>query len=222
MFGNLKWIIYTKAFSSFVYYFLMFYLSTLRVKTSNLQNFMTLLEQGETLLLCGWHQQFFSTIRNFKGYRKYNPAIMISQSRDGEFISRVAHRVGWKTARGSSSKGGKTAMNAMIAHLKAHKLAAHILDGPQGPIGKVKPGAIKMAHESGALIVPFHVEADNAWYFKSWDQFMLPKPFSKVTLCYGKEIKFVPTHSSEEFEKQIQQLENIMKDWLVLKYPAKS
>ncbi len=221
MFSKLKWIVHTKAFSSFVYYFLMIYLSTLRLKTSNLQNFMTLLERGETLLLCCWHQQFFSAIRNFKRYSKYNPAIMISQSRDGEFISRVAHRVGWKTARGSSSKGGKTAMNAMIAHLKDHKFAAHILDGPQGPIGKVKPGAIKMAHESGALIVPFHVEAENAWHFKSWDQFMLPKPFSKVTLYYGDAIKLTPCDSSEEFEQQIRQLEDTMKDWLVLKYPVK-
>ncbi len=221
MFSKLKWIVHTKAFSSFIYYFIMIYLSTLRLKTSNLQNLMTLLGRGETILLCCWHQQFFSAIRNFKRFNKYNPAIMISRSRDGELISRVAHRVGWKTARGSSSKGGRSAMNAMIAHLKSNKLAAHILDGPQGPIGKVKPGAIKIAQESGALIVPFYVEADNAWYVKSWDQFMLPKPFSRVTLCYGDEIKFAPSDSSAEFERQIQELEETMKDWLVLKYPVK-
>ncbi len=221
MFNKLKWIIHTKAFSTFIYYFLMFYLSTLRLKTSNLQHLTALLEQGETVLLCSWHQQFFSAIRNFKGFNKYNPAIMISQSRDGELISRVARRVGWKTARGSSSKGGSTAMSAMIAHLKSHKFAAHILDGPQGPIGKVKPGAIQIANKSGALIVPFYVVADNAWYFKSWDQFMLPKPFSKVKLCYGNEIKFDPYESPEEFELQRQLLENTMKDWLVLKYPVK-
>ena len=221
MLGKLKWIVHTKAFSSFVYYFLMIYLSTLRLKTRNAQNVITLLEGGETILLCCWHQQFFSAIRNFKGYAKYNPALMISRSRDGELIARVAHRVGWKTARGSSSKGGRSAMNAMIAHLKSNQLAAHILDGPQGPIGKVKPGAIKIAHDSGALIVPFYVEADNAWYVRSWDQFMLPKPFSKVTLCYGNEIKCTPCDSSEEFERQIQQLEDTMKGWLVLKYPVK-
>lgn len=220
MFGKLKWIIHTKAFSSFIYYFLMLYLSTLRLKTTNLQNVMTLIERGETILLCCWHQQFFSAIRNFRRYSKYKPAIMISQSRDGELISRVAHRVGWKTARGSTSKGGKPALTAMISHLKTYKLAAHILDGPQGPIGKVKPGVIKMAHESGAFIVPFYVVADNAWYFKSWDQFVLPKPFSKVNLCYGTEIKFTPSESSEEFELQRQLLENTMKDWLILKYPV--
>ena len=221
MLGKLKWIIYTKAFSSFIYYFLMIYLITLRLKTRNSNNVIALLEKGETLLLCGWHQQFFSAIRNFKGYARYNPALMISRSRDGELISRVAHRVGWKTARGSSSKGGRTAMNAMIAHLKSNQLAAHILDGPQGPIGKVKPGAIKIAQESGALIVPFYVVAENAWYFKSWDQFMLPKPFSKVTLCYGNEIEVAPCDSSEEFEQQIQRLEETMKDWLVLRYPVR-
>ena len=112
-------------------------------------------------------------------------------------------------------------MNEMIAHLKANQLAAHILDGPQGPIGKVKPGAIKIAQESKALIVPVYVEADNAWYVKSWDQFMLPKPFSKVTLCYGDEMKINQSDSTEEFERQRQQLETTMREWLVLKYPIK-
>lgn len=220
MFNKLKWIVHTKAFSSFVYYFIMMYLGTLRLKTRNLQNVTTLLERGETVLLCCWHQQFFSAIRNFKQYTQYNPAIMISHSRDGEFISRVAQRVGWKTVRGSSSKGGTPAMMAMITHLQSNQVAAHILDGPQGPIGKVKPGAIKIAHASGALIVPFCVEADNAWYVKSWDQFMLPKPFTKVTLCYGSAIKCSSCDSPEEFERQRQELETIMKDWLVLKYPV--
>ncbi len=221
MFDKFKWVIYTKAFSSFIYYFIMIYLSTLRVKSTNKHHLLTLLEQGETVLLCCWHQQFFPAIRKFRAYTSYNPAIMISQSNDGDLISRVAHRVGWKTARGSSSKGGNTAMNAMITHLQSHKLAAHILDGPQGPIGKVKPGAIKMAQESGALLVPFHVEAENAWYFKSWDQFMLPKPFSKVKLCYGEELRFDPTDTKEEFEAQRLHLENTMKNFLVLKFPLR-
>ncbi len=220
MLGKLKWVIYSKAFGVFIYYFLMLYLSTIRLRTKNLQQLTSLLEQGETVLLCCWHQQFLSAIRNFKSFSKYNPAIMISKSRDGELISRVANRVGWHTARGSSSKGGRSAMSAMIAHLNTNRLAAHILDGPQGPIGKVKPGVIKIAHKSGAVILPFYVEAENAWYFRSWDQFMLPKPFSKVKLRYGTSIKLEPCDSSEDFEQQRQQLENTMKDWLILKYPV--
>ncbi len=220
MVRKFKWIIYTKAFSAVIYYFLMAYLSTLRLKVINLDHLNKLLEDGETVILCSWHQQFFAAIRNFRGFSKYNPAIMISRSRDGELISRIANRVGWQTARGSSSKGGRSAMSAMISHLKTHKLAAHILDGPQGPIGKAKPGAIKMAHKSGAVIVPFYVTASKAWFFKSWDQFMLPKPFSRVNLFYGESIRFEPCNSSEELEKQRQQLENTMKDWLILKYPV--
>lgn len=216
MFRDFKSIIHTRTFSVFTYYFLMMYLSTLRIRVTNLHHLHNLLDNGETVLLCGWHQQFFSAIRNFKRFNKYKPAIMISRSRDGEFISRIAHKVGWRTVRGSSSKGGRRAMSAMISHLATHKLAAHILDGPQGPIGKVKPGAIKMAHLSGAFIVPFYVVADNAWYFNSWDKFMLPKPFSRVGIYYDEPIKFTPGESSEEFEKQRQQLEDTMKKWLVL------
>lgn len=112
-------------------------------------------------------------------------------------------------------------MSEMIAHLKTNKLAAHILDGPQGPIGKVKPGAIKIANKSGALIVPFYVVADKAWFFRSWDQFMMPKPFSKVELCFGQDIRLTSCESSDEFEQQRQLLEDTMKDGLIIKYPVK-
>lgn len=187
----------------------------------NEEKLLHLLERGETVLLCGWHQQFFAAIGTFNRYNRFSPAVMVSQSNDGEFISRIAHRVGWKTVRGSSSRGGRSAMYAMIDHLKKHQMAAHILDGPQGPIGTVKPGAIKMAHESGSLIVPLYVVADNAWYFKSWDQFMLPKPFTRVEIVYGQEIKYKKTENSEEFEKQVKHLQDSLIDHAVIKYPIR-
>ena len=90
---------------------------------------------------------------------------MISQSRDGDLISGVANKTGWHTPRGSSSRGGKKAMVAMIEHLLTYKFGCHILDGPRGPIGKVKSGVIKMAQEVDALVVPFYVSADNAWFW---------------------------------------------------------
>lgn len=218
MLKKLKWIIYTKPFIGAAFCFVTLYLLTIRLRIKNSKALFDLLQQGKTVLICGWHQQFFPAINYFKIFAKYDPAIMISQSRDGEMISQVAHWVGWKTVRGSSSKGGKTAMNEMIAYLKTHSLAAHILDGPQGPIGKVKAGAIKMALESGAVIVPWYVVSENAWYFKSWDQFMLPKPFSKVMFHFGNEIRIDACKSDQEFEAYRLLLENTMKKWLILKH----
>lgn len=182
----------------------------------NEKQWQTLLKQGKPILLCTWHQQFFAAIRHFKTYSHLNPGLMISQSRDGELISGVAHRSGWHTPRGSSSRGGKQAMYEMIAHLNRYRFGAHILDGPRGPIGRVKSGVIKMAQDADALVVPFYVSAQKAWFFNSWDRFMLPKPFSKVTLIFGNEISFSPHESRSDFEKLRKQLEETMHPYLFL------
>ncbi len=79
-------------------------------------------------------------------------------------------------------------MMVVISHLKETGLAGHIMDGPRGPIGKVKAGALSIALAADAVIVPFYMSADRAWYFNSWDKFFIPKPFAKVTLKYGQMI----------------------------------
>ncbi|CCK81786.1 MULTISPECIES: lysophospholipid acyltransferase family protein [Desulfobacula] len=217
MFKKLKFLIYTRPFIVFAYYLIRVYSLTFRLKVINEEKWQHLLKQGKPILLCAWHQQFFSAIRHFKTYSKFNPGLMISQSRDGELIAGVANRTGWHTPRGSSSRGGKKAMDAMINHLTTYKLGAHILDGPTGPIGKVKAGVIKIALETNALVVPFYTHAEHAWFFNSWDRFMLPKPFSKVVLTFGNELQFSKADTPEEFEAQRQLVETTMLPGLMLK-----
>jgi lysophospholipid acyltransferase (LPLAT)-like uncharacterized protein len=176
----------------------------------NEKEWMDYLKNGGVVLLCAWHQQFFSAIRHFQNYKVFNPSIMISQSKDGEIIAGVAKRTGWHPVRGSSSLGGRKALKNMIADLKKTKLAGHIVDGPRGPSGKVKAGVIRLAHSANAVIVPFYVSAENGWHFNSWDKFLLPKPFSRVVLRFGKMIKFDKVKDSESFENQRKQLETIM------------
>ena len=206
----LKRLIYTRLFIVLVYYFARFYCLTFRFRVVGEKPWMDLLKQGYPVLLCGWHQQFFGVIRYFKTYARFNPGLMISQSKDGELIAGVANRSGWHTVRGSSSRGGKAALDAMIAHLNHYGFGAHILDGPRGPMGKVKAGAIKMAHGANARLVPFYVHAPSAWYFNSWDRFMLPKPFSTVTLRFDRILSFPPTTVPEAFEDQRRDLEQTM------------
>ena len=105
-------------------------------------------------------------------------------------------------------------MENMIDHLKSYRFGAHILDGPTGPIGIVKPGVIKMARETHATIVPFYTRADRAWFFNSWDRFMLPKPFSKVWIRFGPAIKLEEYDSDQEFERQRQTIETTMQPHL--------
>jgi len=101
-------------------------------------------------------------------------------------------------------------LKLMVGHLKEYRLSAHIVDGPRGPAGIIKPGAIRLAHEADAVIVPFYIAADRAWYFDSWDRFLLPKPFANVVLRFGDMIRLKADDDQHEFEHQRKFLEDRM------------
>jgi lysophospholipid acyltransferase (LPLAT)-like uncharacterized protein len=195
---------------SVLYRLIRAYIWTFRLRIKNEESWMNYLENGGTVLLCTWHQQFFTAIRHFKNYEAYNPALMISKSRDGDFIAGIAERSGWHPVRGSSSRDGSKALSEMIVRLKKTRLAAHIIDGPRGPSGEVKAGLIRLANATDAGIVPFYVSADRAWYLNSWDKFMLPKPFSRVSLHFGDMIRLQSVERPEDFEKQRLYIEKVM------------
>ncbi|MEA3470999.1 MAG: DUF374 domain-containing protein, partial [Thermodesulfobacteriota bacterium] len=129
---------------------------------------------------------------------------------DGDLISGIAHRTGWYTMRGSSSKGGREALGEMIDKLIETGLAAHIVDGPRGPAGVVKAGVIRLASAANADIVPFYTYAEKAWYFNSWDRFMLPKPFARVTIRFDDMIPCPAAENDDDFEHHRSLLEQIM------------
>ena len=200
-----------------LYRLIRLYSATFRLTIENEQAWMDYVKGGGKVLLCTWHQQFFAAIRHFKSYSVFKPSLMISKSFDGEIIAGVAERTGWRTVRGSSSTDGGKALKAMIANLNESGLAAHILDGPRGPAGRVKAGAIQLALMTDAVIVPFYAAAERAWYFKSWDTFMLPKPFSRVTLRFGEMIRFPAVLREGDFEDRRLELENIMLPGLIVR-----
>ncbi len=203
-------VVKSKPFLSFLYRFIRAYSWTFRLTVENEEAWMDYLKGGGTVLLCAWHQQFFSAIYHFKTYAHLNPSLMISQSNDGDIIADIANKSGWKTVRGSSSKDGREALRAMINNLKRYRLAAHIVDGPRGPAGVIKAGLISLAEATDAVIVPLYTSADRAWYFNSWDRFMLPKPFARVTLRFGAMINFHTEHQEKDFEGKLQFLEKAM------------
>jgi len=177
---------------------------------------MDYLKNGGAILICAWHQQFFAAIRHCPKYKIHKPSVMVSQSKDGEIAAGVAKHAGWYPVRGSSSRGGRETLKKMSTNFKKTRLAGHIVDGPRGPAGRVKSGAIRLAHAAEAVIVPFYVFAEKKWHFNSWDKFMLPKPLSKVTLRFGKMIKFDKVKDEKDFERQRKQLEEIMLPALIV------
>jgi lysophospholipid acyltransferase (LPLAT)-like uncharacterized protein len=188
---------------------------TFRMTVENEEPWMCYLREGGKVLLCVWHQQFFAAIRYFKSYESFQPSLMISQSQDGDIIARIARQQGWHPVRGSSSRDGGKALKEIIERLSQTRLAAHIVDGPQGPAGIVKAGVISIARATAAVVVPFYTAADRAWYFKSWDRFMLPKPFARVTLRFGEMMRFPADSERRLFESQREELERTMRPGLI-------
>ena len=95
----------------------------------------------------------------------------------------------------------------IVRKLEENPAVGHIVDGPRGPKGKVKPGLIRMAQLSGAVILPLIVSVDKAWIAGSWDRFLIPKPFSRVTVRWEEPFS-VPRKSDPEeldaFRRQIE------------------
>lgn len=203
-----------KAFQVFLYYVIRGYSSSFRLQIENEQPWIEYMQKGGKVLLCCWHQQFFSAIKHFKNYAIYRPSLMISKSNDGDIIARIAEKTGWHTVRGSSSKNGSRALKEMRDCLINTGLAGHILDGPQGPAGIVKAGVISLASSAGAVVVPFYTSADRAWYFNSWDRFMLPKPFARVTLRFGEMLDITTGAKEADFENQRVRIQEIMRPGL--------
>jgi len=217
MFKKLKHgMLNSRIFALFSYYIIQLYSRTLRLTIENEALWLDHLEKGGKVVLCTWHQQFFACIRYFQKYSKYKPVIMISRSKEGTFISRIATLSGWEAIRGSSSKkrfsskGGVSSLKKMTEKMSKNYLGAQIVDGPRGPMGIVKKGILYIARDSGARILPVCIKVDNAWYCKSWDRFVLPKPFSKVTISYGKMIKVSKDSNPILMEEQRKKLEIIM------------
>ncbi len=214
MFKKLRELAKTKWAGNLLYRIVRFYCATFRLRIVNENRWLNHLENGGRVLLCVWHQQFFPLIRHYKKYEKYHPSLMISKSLDGEIIANIAERTGWRAVRGSSSRDGSIALKEMTGRIKQYGLAGHILDGPRGPAGQVKPGIITLAQTTGAILVPVFIKAEKAWYLNSWDKFMVPKPFSLVSINFGEIISLPPLQTEKDFENQRLWLEKIMQPYL--------
>lgn len=216
MFKKLRRVATVKLGGSLIYYLALIYSMTFRLTVVNEAEWRHYVEQGGRILIGCWHQQFFIGLRLFRRYRKYSTCVMISKSTDGDIASRVAEAAKVFPVRGSSSRDGGPAMKELILRLRhgESSIAGHLLDGPRGPAGVVKPGAIAIASGANAAILPAHVAADRAWYAKSWDKYMIPKPFARVTVTFCPLIKLPPVKDSHDFETQRRILEKTLQPYL--------
>jgi lysophospholipid acyltransferase (LPLAT)-like uncharacterized protein len=190
------------------YVFLRTYLPLLRVKVIGEKTAYDQLKEYGRIIVPVWHQRLFPAFAYVRRFREFRPMVMISQSRDGEFIADIAQRIGLVPIRGSSSRGGAEALKTIVRKLEENPAVGHVVDGPRGPKGKVKPGLIRMAQLSGAVILPLILSADKAWIAGSWDHFLIPKPFSRVTARWEEPFSVPRKADPEELDVLRKQIED--------------
>ena len=133
-----------------------------------------------------WHRSLLACAYRF---RAMDISILISRSFDGELIARTVELLGFTAIRGSSSRGGAAGLKAMGDAYRAGKRCAITADGPRGPAMVAKPGTAQLAQLVGAPWVgTFYVLPERAWVLKTWDRFLIPKPFSRVLVTWPAHV----------------------------------
>ncbi|MBC7187724.1 MAG: lysophospholipid acyltransferase family protein [Calditrichaeota bacterium] len=178
-----------------------------RVRAVGRQNWERALSSGRGVLVMVWHGRILLPIYL---HRRQGIIPMVSLHEDGEMIARTVERLGYRTIRGSSTRGGREAFHQMLAALSEGAICAIMPDGPRGPRHHLKPGAIRLAHRSGAYLLPVTFSCDRPIFARSWDKFMLWRPFARSVIFYGEPFA-VPAHLSEpELEELRQKVEQQM------------
>jgi lysophospholipid acyltransferase (LPLAT)-like uncharacterized protein len=129
-------------------------------------------------------------------WRDLQIRVMSSDSFDGEYTGRIMRKFGFVKVRGSSTRGAVRALLGMRRELEAGWTVAFTIDGPNGPRYVAKPGPVMLARSTGVPMVVFHMAVERAWVLKTWDQLMIPKPFSRVLMRVSQRIT-VPKNADE-------------------------
>ena len=154
---------------------------------------------GNSGLFLIWHQRMFPLF--YIGQKlDTNMSVIVSASRDGRYAGEMAKYFDFYVIWGSSSNKGAEALREAVEVLKSGKSLGITFDGPQGPPRQGKPGAILAARKTGCPIIPLTYGVDHCWVINSWDRYIIPKPFSKITIKFGEPV-FIPDNLSDESAK---------------------
>ena len=162
-------------------------------------------DDGKPLIICIWHGDLMSQPYNYFAFRKNGTVKgMISHSKDGEIITKLISNFKVGAVRGSSSKGAAKVLISALKELKSGNDLAITPDGPRGPRFSVADGVIALAQKSDSSVVCFNSVPTKYWQFKSWDKFVLPKPFGRIDFYISEpfDIKNMEFEEAREFIKE--------------------
>lgn len=138
--------------------------------------------EGRPILFTLWHGQLLPLLYQHRGE---GATVLISEHGDGEIIARIAHGLGYRTVRGSTSRGAARALIESARVMAGGGDLAITPDGPRGPAKSFAPGAAIVAQRTGALVIGAAATARPAWRLKSWDRFIIPAPFARIEVAYS-------------------------------------
>ncbi len=164
------------------------------ISVHNLKYLRQARKTGRPIMFVVWHGKMLLPLY---AHRNEKVVAMVSEHNDGEIIARTAERLGFRTVRGSSTRGGTKAYRNMLKELKLGRHCTVLPDGPTGPRYEFKMGAVQLAQRSGAILLPLTFSAKNAVILKSWDAFTFWLPFGKICLAYGPPM-FLPESADTE------------------------
>jgi len=165
----------------------------------------------ENYITALWHNRLLLISFALKKFFPQRPgAGLISASRDGDLVTDLTHRFGFDVVRGSTSRLGASAILELGNVLAAGRDVFITPDGPRGPAYQLGPGIVFLAQKTGARVVPVNFEYSSCWRVKSWDRFVLPRPFAKVRFIIGAPHRVKETSTPDEFEAERLRLQEAM------------
>jgi lysophospholipid acyltransferase (LPLAT)-like uncharacterized protein len=167
---------------------------TTRFKVVGREYFERFRAQGQPVIFVFWHGQLLPLVHY---HRNEGVVVLVSEHGDGEYVTRVIERNGYGTVRGSSTRGGTKGLKGLVRAAKSGRDLSLTPDGPRGPHGVFKPGALAVAQMTGAPIIPLAAGTSSGWHFRSWDAFLVPRPFSTISVEY-LEPRFVPRDAGRD------------------------
>ena len=158
-----------------------------------------------------WHNRLLVIpVLYSRFFRKRPSVVLISKSRDGGILSGCIERFGGQPVRGSSSRGGAAALLVLQRRMEEGCDAYITPDGPKGPRYSMSAGALWLAQNAGAKVLPVSVEVSRCWRLGRWDGFLIPKPFARVDVTLRTPHAVLPTTDEAAMESERERLRELM------------
>jgi lysophospholipid acyltransferase (LPLAT)-like uncharacterized protein len=178
---NNKIILKITPYLVIILHFLLF--RTCRYRIIGKEIFDKLRGRDENFIYVFWHGQHFIFSYLF---RKCEAYVLTSLSRDGQLLAKFLRLYRINSIQGSSTRRGYKAFHELKKILDNGGYVAIAPDGPKGPPNVLAPGVISLAGCSGKLILPMACQVEKSWHLNTWDTLIIPRPFSKIILCFGE------------------------------------